>query len=325
MSKVITIEDFDLTDERVAFVEAKPVGWASTVQVEDFHKALKDAGVPEEKWPKEPTANKCLERAMQAIKDNSRTLVRPLPKGKGWSLVFEDKNELELEDNQLAQHTKRAHSIELTCRVKKVNDIPYVDVTPWDHPRAKDVKASFAEWQGVFKCSQDLSIWFSQTVVPWCNGVATRARGGSYYILKGEALNRMVKVSKALDDVSHAYTSKLAVGESTVTRTRVEQGGRVILKPEVASQAAVEILIDNFVAECDRVCDAVGKVIAPKGKDAKPLGHKALDTQTDIATAQVAKLELFEAALDTRLDDLRDRLAETQSTAGLAALNALED
>lgn len=323
MSKAITIEDIDLTDERVAFVEAKPVGWASTVSVESFHAALKAADVPEEKWPSAPTANKCLERAMQSLKDNRRTLIRPLPKSKGWSLVFENGNELELQDHDLGfggvARKKQAHSVELTCRVKKVNDTSYVECTPWDHPQGSLVKEKFAEWQDTFKCSQDLSIWFSQTVVPWCNGVATRARGGSYYILKGESLTRMRKVVTALEDVSHSYTSPLSVGDSTINITRVEQGGRVILKPEVASQAAVEILIDNFIGECDRVCDTVGDKLTDTN-----LGHRALSTQTDIATAQVDKLKLFEQALDTRLDDIRDRLEETQSTAGLAALNALE-
>jgi hypothetical protein len=100
----------------------------------------------------------------------------------------------------------------------------------------------------------------------------------------------------------------------------VEQGGRVILKPEVASQAAVEILIDNFVAECDKLCDTVGEKLT----DSK-LGHRALNTQQTLASSQVEKLKLYETVLDTRLDDIRDRLEETESSAGLAALKALED
>lgn len=319
MSKAITIEDIDLNDERVAFVEAKPVGWAKTVSVDSFHGALKDAGVPEELWPSEPTANRCLERAMQDIKENRRTLIRPLPKGKGWSLVYEDGDELELPGNQLHQHTQHAHTVEMTCRVKKVNDTPYVDCTPWDHPLASTVQAKFSEWQHVFKCSQDLSIWFSQTVIPWCNGVATRARGGSYYILKGESLERMVKVAKAVEDVSDVYTVPKYVGNATISLTTVETGGRVVLKPEVGSTAAVEILLENFISECDKVCDTVGERIEAKG-----VGHRALSTQQNIATEQAAKLKLFEEVLDTKLDELRDRLEETEASAGMAALAALD-
>jgi hypothetical protein len=326
MTKAIAIDDIDLNDERVAFVEAKPSGWAGTVSVEDFHKALDAVGVPEEKWPKEPTGNKCLERAVNGQKSDRRTLVRPLPKGKGWSLVYEYETQLDLDNRMIeTDHTGHdvslpSHKVGMTCRVKKVNDVEYVEITPWDHPSASAVKQSFTEWQGTFKCSQDLSIWFSQTVVPWCNGVATRARGGSYYILKGDALNRMRKVDRALERVSHCYSTPLEVGGTTINLTRVEQGGRIILKPEVASAAAVEILIDNFVSECDKVCDTVTKGIEKKG-----VGHKALDTQQSIATAQVTKLKLFEEVLDTKLDELRDRLIETESSAGIAALQALAD
>jgi hypothetical protein len=67
MTKPIAIEDFDLNDERVAFIEAKPGGWAGTVSVAAFTKALDDAGVPEEKQPSAPSANKCLQRAMDAL------------------------------------------------------------------------------------------------------------------------------------------------------------------------------------------------------------------------------------------------------------------
>lgn len=318
MTKPIAIEDFDLTDERVAFIEAKPGGWAGTITVEAFHKALDDAGVPEDLWPSSPSANKCLQRAMDAMKHNRRTLVRPLPKGKGWSLVYEDGEELELKQDGAMRQT--AHTVDLTCRVKKVNDMEYVETTPWDHPLAPAVKREFEQWQDNFKCSQDLSIWFSQTVIPWCQGVATRARGGSYYILKGESLNRMVKVAKALDTVSHIYTVPKSVGGTEINITHVEQGGRVILKPEVASTAAVEILLENFLAECDTLCDAVGSKI-----ESRKLGHRALNTQQSIATEQVAKLKLFENVLDTRLDEIRERLEETESNAGLAALQALED
>jgi len=321
MTKAIAIEEMDLSDDRVAFVEAKPGGWAGTISVEDLHQSLDLAGVPKEKWPSEPTANKCLERAVNGQKHSRRTLIRPLPKGKGWSLVYENENELNLEDSGTPSAGNRfAHVVDMTCRVKKVNDVEYVEVTPWDHPFASAVKHEFAQWQGTFKCSQDLSIWFSQTVIPWCNGVATRARGGSYYILKGDALSRIRKIDRALERVSHCYSTPLTVGGTTINITRVEQGGRIILKPEVASAAAVEILIDNFVSECDKVCDTVGERIE-KGS----LGHRALSTQQSTATAQVTKLKLFEEVLDTKLDELRDRLEETESAAGLAALQALED
>lgn len=314
----IKVETISLDDPRIAFVEAKPVGWAGTVSVDSFHTALKNAGVPEDLWPNEPTPNKCLERAVKDLAENRRTLVRPLPKSKGWSLVIEDAEELDLE--KAPASGTYAHTVTLTARVKKVNDTPYVDCTPWDHPLASKLKQTFASWQGVFKCSQDLSMWFSQTVVPWCQGVATRARGGSYYVIKGEPLDNMLKVQKALDEVSYTYENVKYVGGVSLSLTTVETGGRVLLKPEVASTVAVEILLENFISECDRVCDDVGGKL-----ENNSLGHRALNTQAKIAGDQASKVKLVEQLLDTKLDELRDRLDELESDAGVAALAALND
>lgn len=321
----ITVENISLDDERIAWVEAKPVGWAGTVSVDRFHDALRNAGVPEDLWPSEPTPNKCLERAVKDLAEDRRTLVRPLHKSKGWSLVYEDAEELDLENavlglNSVGTTSKHAHIVSLTARVKKVNDTPYVECTPWNHPLATKLSQSFSAWRGVFKCSQDLSMWFSQTIVPWCQGVATRARGGSYYIVKGEPLTNMRKIQAALEEVSSSFESVRYVGNTPIALTTIESGGRVLLKPEVASTVAVEILLENFISECDRVCDDVGAKL-----EDSTLGHRALNTQAKVANAQADKVKLVERLLDVKLDELRDRLGELESDAGVAALAALDE
>lgn len=315
MTNSIAIEDISLDDERVAFVEASPHGWAGFVNVEKLHKALENAGIPEKLWPSEPTTSKRLERAMKAQKAKN-ILIRPLSRGQGWSLVLEDGKELELAGDE--KH-KTAHSVELTCRVKKVNDTPYVEAVPWDHPNVAAIKQDFERFEDVFKCSEDLSIWFSRTIVPWCRGVATRARGGSYYIMKGDSLDRIRKVSAALADVSSTYDTPIAAGGKTINITKVYEGGRIVLKPEVASAAAVEILVDNFINECEQVSDT----ISYKAKNGK-LGERALHTQKGLCTDQLDKLEAFEELLDTKLDNLTDKLNEAKEEVGMAALLALD-
>jgi hypothetical protein len=317
MTNSITIEDIPLDDERVAFVEAKPDNWSGYVDVQEFYDALKDVGVPEKLWPSKPTANKRLERAMKSQKTSRRVLIRPLSKAKGWSLVLEDSNELELEGQE---HSKTAHNVVLTCRAKKVNDQDYLEITPWDHPYAMSVKKDFDHFQHLFKCSEDLSHWFSQTIIPWCLGIATRARGGSYYILKGESLDNIMKVTLALNKVSSTYTTPIVINDAIINVTKVSKGGRIILKPEVASTVAVEILMDNFISECEQVTDMVSEKI----KEGK-LGYRALSTQKELASDQLSKLGEFEQLLGTKLDDLRDKLNGAKEEAGLAALIALED
>jgi hypothetical protein len=311
----IAIEDISVDDARVAFVEARPVGWAGFVKVEDFHEALKAQGVPEKLWPSKPTNNKRLERAIKAQKDSRRVLIRPLAKGKGWSLVTEAAEELELEGEE--RH-KTAHSVDLTCTVKTVNDTPYVESTPWDHERVPSIKQDFTYFEDVFKCSEDLSQWFSRTIIPWCRGVATRSRGGTYYVLKGANLERLKNVADALDTVSTSRNSPFKVSGKTINVTTVHNGGRIILKPEVASETAVEILMDNFISECELVATTVGN----QASNTK-LGHRALTTQKDSATTQIDKLTLLEDVLDTKLDKLRDKLGEAKDEVGMAALAAL--
>jgi hypothetical protein len=317
MNTSIKIENISLDDERVAFVEAKPEGWAGYVKVEDFHKALKTVGIPEKLWPSKPTVNKRLERAMKAQRSSKRILIRPLNKARGWSLVLEDEKELALEGTELH---KTAHSVDLTCVVKKVNDTAYVEATPWNHPNVASIKHEFDKFENVFKCSEDLSIWFSQTIIPWCRGVATRARGGSYYIMKGDSLDRIRKVAKAIQTVSQTNDYPMPIGDSSITISKVYTGGRVILKPEVASSAAVEILVDNFISECNQVAET----ICTKAREGN-LGHRALSTQKGLAVDQIDKLEAFEELLGTKLDTLRDSLNEAKEEVGMAALNALEN
>jgi hypothetical protein len=315
MTKNIAIENISLDDERVAFVEASPSGWAGYIKVEEFHQALKDARVPEKMWPAKPTIHKRLERAMKAQRHSTDILIRPLSQSKGWSLVVEDGKELELEGDE--KH-KTAHSVDLTCRVKLVNDLALIEAVPWDHPNVKSIREEFSRFEDVFKCSEDLSHWFSQKIVPWCRGVATRSRGGSYYIMKGDDLNRIRKVSTALAAVSETFEIPIKVGDTHVNLTKVGQGGRIILKPEVASTAAVEILMDNFITECGQVTDS----ISAKAKAGK-IGKRALTTQQGLATDQLDKLEAFEELLDTKLDIYRDSLNEAKEEVGMAALFAL--
>lgn len=311
----ITIEDISLDDDRVAFVEARPEGWAGYIKVEELHKALEAEGIPKKMWPSKPTPGKRLERAMRAQKDSRRVLIRPLNKAKGWSLVVEDDMELELAGYE--RH-KTAHSVDLTCVVKQINNIPYVEATPWDHDRVNSVKQEFSRFEDVFKSSEDLSQWFSRTIIPWCRGVATRSRGGSYYVMKGDSLDRVRKVSKALAAVSITYETPMTVGDKTINLTKVGVGGRIILKPEVASDTAVEILVDNFIHECEQITASIKERVSNGS-----LGYKALTTQKGMATDQLSKLEAFEDLLDTKLDTLRESLGDAKEEAGMAALAAL--
>lgn len=315
-------EDLDINDERVIFVEAKPAGWAGDLPVQELFEALDKYDIPREVWPSLPSDNKCLERALHSLRSR-RSLVRPLAKGKGFSLILERVEGLDLETESM----EASHTVELTCKVEKgegESAKSRIRVTPEHHPAVPLIKQEFeryrgeSEEDGLFKCSQDLSYWFSQTIVPWCRGVATRARGGSYYIMKGEYLNRMVRVSEALASASSCSTQVFMVNGRQINRPKVNLGGRIILKPEVASTAAIEILIDNIINECDKTCDQLHEKLT-QGE----MGRRALRTQKGVAEDTMIKLKEYEKLLDTNLQDVKDRLEEVSSGLGLAELALL--
>lgn len=310
----LKLENISLSDERVAFVEAKPVGWSDYLPVSRLFGALQHCNVPESVWPPIPSPHRCLERAVHSLK-GPRSLIRPLAKIKGWSLVLEDTAHL---DKDTEEDGVSSHTVDLTCKLDKEGDSITLKITPSNHPAADHIRKEFERHQeGLFKCSQDLSQWFSRVIIPWCAGVPTRARGGSYYIMKGEPLDKVRKVAKALDLASRISNSPLKVGDFMINRQTVMQGGKIILKPEIASVQAIEIVIDNLVAECDRVCDQIEEDIHTD------LGKRALASRRQQTRETLNKLSTYEKLLDTNLVDVRERLNELQNGIGVMELQQL--
>lgn len=319
------ITDISLDDDRVLFVEAKPAGWAGDLHAQTLLDALEEHGVPPEVWPSAPSDNKCLERALHSMRSR-RSLVRPLPKNKGWSLILENADDLDLERPEDSDG-RHSHTVELTCKIEKSefeHGASTVRVTPEDHPAVPLIKQEYTRYrgegdrEGLFKCSQDLSYWFSQTIVPWCHGVATRSRGGSYYIMKGKYLDRMKKVAKALEDASTFKQEQIMVSGEPVSLTKVHLGGRIILKPEVATTTAIEIFVDNVINECDKACDNLVEKL-----EKNDLGARALRTKKEEAAKVMDKLKEYEKLLGMNLQDVKDRLNEVSAGIGMAELKLL--
>ncbi|NIN67215.1 MAG: hypothetical protein GTO63_21450 [Anaerolineae bacterium] len=418
--------DIDIHDERVKFVEAKPAGWAGELPVKDVFAALEAAGIPPQLWPAVPSDNRCLERAMHDLRSD-RNLIRPLPKGRGWALVIEDAEALDLnrldagEEDQAreaydaacakvdAEHAARvariaaaagriakqtelsrqdslnyvyrwargevcdvrtkyyrdwtdedfvelermcerpgyaipapvhapfvyeggtvqrtnAHKVEITAKVERAEDdghLSTLNITPEDHPAVPLIREQFAhhrgtsdENPGVFKCSQDLSVWFSQVIIPWVRGTSTRSRGGSYYVIRGLNLNRLESVAKALEACStYSMTPIKLPSGHIIHRTKTLKGGRIILKPELGTAAAIEVLLDGVCNESDKLCDNAHDALT-KGKK----GIRALETQDTRLEKHLDKLKELEDLLGDALSDMTDRVNETKAATGMMKL-----
>lgn len=329
----MNVEDLSIDDPRVSFVEVKPAGWAQYIKVNDLYKALNEANVPPAVWPGLPSDNKCCGRGLKDIRpEGRRHLVRPLPKSRGWALVIENGEALDLEAAEelrrlgADEDVEDSHKVEITVKVQRAEDDEHVSsllITPDDHPAAPMIREAFRfhrgtddENMGMFMCSEDLSVWFSQIIMPWCRAVSTRSRGGSYYVLR-EHFSKLKAVSDAISAVSEYKSEviKQLPNGKNLCRTKVLTGGRIIVKPEVPTSAAVEILIDSVVNEMDREIDKLDERLR-----AGSLGTRALDTQASRVGTLGDKLKEFEDLLGVGLTDVRDRLAESEAGVGLAKL-----
>lgn len=275
--------------------------WAGGVPKDAMFKALEDAGVPKEMWPNEPSDNTCLKRAFDEVATGRRSLIRPLKKGLGWSLVIEDEEQLDLEN---AVHGS-AHNVELTGKVYMENHVMSLVLTPETHPMVPLVRAEFEKQRELFQCSADLSVWMTQHVIPWCHGVAARDRGGFYYVPKPEGVERLRSVAAAVHGVSTRGGS----------RNRLESGGKIYLIPSVQQDDLMEAILDAIIEEADKVCiDMQEKLVTGD------LGRRALATQNDRAKQLENKLKKYENFLGQSLEDVTNRVGEVQAGIGMAEL-----
>ena len=279
--------------------------------------ALKEAEVPEHLWPKEPSEHVVLGRALRECAGRED---RVEPIRDGWCLTMVNREKLDLEDPSNTGHD--AHQVCVTAKVMLVGDAKVVRVTPEDSPHAALIQHEYERARTLFKASEDLSRWLSQTVVPWVGGVAAKARGGSYYVMKGVGLERIKAIKAALDSVSTVTWQEFKLTGQGETETfklpTVLNGTAVVLKPEFAGLDAVRLMLNGLIEECDDTCDALATKLNGS------LGERALNTQIDIAVQLETKLQNYSTALGIDLGDMVSRLSELKGGLGIALANKIQ-
>lgn len=306
----INIRNTSLDHEDVLCAETKFQHRGSLGQKELLD-ALKLEGIPEQCLPNSPTDHVCLGRAVKGYaRRNDR--VESIPGG--WVLTLVDKGKLDLEDED--NDGTDAHVVDVTAKILKVEDTTTVKIIPEDHPAAPAIRAEFEAQRGLFRCCEDVSRWLSQTIIPWVGGVASKARGGSYYVMRGTGLDRMKKVKKALDSVSSSTNTvfkPLKEEDSAIVMPVVTQGTHITLKPEFAELDAVRIMLDSVIRETDTMCDDLHTKLT-----SNKLGARALKTQIDRAIDHETKVEGYFKALGIDMGDIGDRLKELKGGLGVA-------
>ena len=300
-----------LDDEGVVAGHVHPA-WAGNLSQEKVYEALKAHDIPENVWPKPPNDHKCLQRALDQLRRRGKDRIEALP-GKGWALTVVDPEKLDLENPE--NDGKGAHTVTFTAKVISEGDSTYVRVTPSDRPDiAAFVRGQFEYERTRFSCAKDFSPWFSNTIIPWCQGVAARARGGSWFVPQGEALNRLRRVQAALNSVSE-YTWRsvsLRSGEA-IEIPSVHVGGLITIEPRMAELGAIQTLLGNLIEDTDGVCDDIHANLTSGN-----VGRRSLNAQRKKAWELEGKLQQYSDSLGVDLKDLTARLEEIKCAIGMA-------
>lgn len=308
----ITLTDITL-DHPDVFCALTQFQHAGYLEQDTLLSALRDRGVPNEYLPKAPSQHVCLGRAVKSVASRNDRVesIRD-----GWVLTQVHHERLDLEDD--ANDGKNAHEVHVTAKVIKVGEATLIRITPENAPQAALIRHEYEYHQGQFKASEDLSQWLSRTILPWTGGVATRSRGGSYYIAKGTGMTRIRNIKEALDSVSSFVERKYrSIDDATKVFTvpTVSQGTGITLKPEFKSLDAVRIMLNGVIEATDAACDELHVQLTKERQ-----GKRGLKAQITKCEDLEGKLAGYSKALGLDLGDMNDRLAELKAGLGMALL-----
>jgi len=320
------INDADFSDDRVSAIEVTP-NWAGDLAVSDVDAALKAAGVGEDFMPKAPSRAVAMRRAFDDIAPRGAK-IDMLPKGLGVCMSLKNVNALDLETLTLQNagvtvRSASSYDSTLTAKVLVQNingtEIESLNFTPDDHPMVPLLREVYKAKKETYKMSEDLSVWFSQTIVPAVGGVGKRSRGGSYYV-PGNRRELLLNAARGLEAVSNYSTVNRTVNGVSFPIYLLARGGKLCLEPKTADDsAAMEIMVDGVIRAADSAIDDLS--VALQVTD-KVLSKRALKSKKLDCLRLEAEIAGWEAATSVSLDLLRNRITELQSAIGIAELAA---
>ena len=311
--------------EKIAVFEVTPM-WAGTLSIVDTDAALVAAGVPPERLPKKPARSVAMRRAIEEVAPRGAK-IDMLPKGLGVTMSLKDASRLDLEQLAAIQGgTVREAASYLATFTAKVNvqningtEIETVSFSPEDHPMVPLVREVYGVKKEQYQCSEDLSVWFSQNILPSLNAISKRSRGGVYYVPASGA-GLLKAVQNGLRQVSQSHQIDRNVEGKSFPVHIVSNGGKVYIEPRYKSDStAMEIAVDGIIRHADGVLNDMEAAL--QGTDRK-LGKRALATKNEEALALEAEISQWEGMASVSLDLLRNRLNELKNAIGMAELAA---
>lgn len=317
----------DFNDPRIAVIETTPM-WAGDLSIQTVDDALKAEGLDAKLLPAQPSRSICMRRAFQSCAPRGAR-IDPLPAGMGVAMSLKDVNMLDLEAlaQQQGKEVRESASYRATLTAKILveniqgTEIETLTFTPHDHPMVDLVREVYKAKRDQYKASEDLSVWFSQTIIPSVGGVGKRSRGGVYYV-PASRKDDLMKVASALNKLSQSSAINREVAGVSIPVYQLTHGGKLCMEPRYADDsAAMEILIDGVIRDTDSIIDGIADTLEVKdGK--KPLGKRGLATKKREAASIEAQLASWEQVCSVSLPLLHNRLSEVQNAIGTAELAA---
>lgn len=310
-------------DPRIAAIEVTPM-WAGDLDVAEVDSALKAAGVPDEALPKVPSRAAAMRRAVEEIAPRGAK-IDTLPKGMGVTMSLKDVGRLDLEALSAASggavREAASYHATLTAKVNVQNvngtEIESVSFSPEDHPMVPLLREVYASKKGQYKASEDLSVWFSQTIIPAVGGIGKRSRGGVYYVPSARR-GLLLSVARGLETVSSTHTVDRQVAGKSFPVHILDRGGKLCLEPRYADDAsAMEILVDGVIRDADTTLDGLAAELSEG-----TLGLRALRTKKSEAERIEREIATWEQVASVSLDLLRNRVEELRAAIGTAELAA---
>jgi hypothetical protein len=207
-------------------------------------------------------------------------------------------------------------------QIQNVNgtEIESLSFSPDDHPMVALVREVYQAKKDQYKASEDLSVWFSQTIIPACGGIGKRARGGVYYV-PSTRRDTLLAVAKGLESVSRSHTVDRQVAGQSFPVHLLDHGGKLCLEPRASDDsAAMEIMVDGIIRDADAALDDMANALEANASGGKTLGKRALSTKRAECTKLEAEIATWEKVASVGLDLLRNRVEELRAAIGVAEL-----
>ncbi len=244
--------------------------------------AWRDAGLDEELLPSVVTPKRALSRAVNDLK-GPRRLIRPLLNHAGFAVV----DEMAVEgDQEKLDHVQ-------TCTVKLSAETGRPTVEPAGHLLVHSIEHAFdAHMAGLSQT--DISVWLTD-LAKKLKAVALRESGGIYFIPRPNVQAWKQMIGALREASSHV----------------------VIEIPAMRSDEAVEAILDSVMREVESEVVHVEDELSEGS-----LGSRGITSRVAHASVVEEKVAFYEDLLGTRLDSLRERLAQLQANLAGAALKA---